>query len=255
MTGDNDGSGRAALNVPASGPAHYERNFIRQAVCELRFPTLYELEAPKPPASFALALRKEYPNQQLVEELSVGNATMSRAPMHTFKSKRQRWTVTLKAAAVLLETSHYDSFVEFKERLAAVLKAAATVIDSDFFTRVGLRYINTIPYPNGELQDWVNPALVGPLAAGIYGDVTEHNGRVIGFTPCGGYIFQHGLVIDGNTTKREYTLDFDLSSEDVALSETLAIVQNLHDLEFSLFKWAIGPAAEAYLGPSNVSGE
>ena len=62
MTGDNDGSGRAALNVPASGPAHYERNFIRQAVCELRFPTLYELEAPKPPASFALALRKRDSN-------------------------------------------------------------------------------------------------------------------------------------------------------------------------------------------------
>lgn len=30
---------RKLLNVPKVGPDHYARNFIRQAVCELRFPT------------------------------------------------------------------------------------------------------------------------------------------------------------------------------------------------------------------------
>ena len=252
MIADEQGPARAPLSVPVSPPARYARNFIKQAVCELRFPTLYELEGLKPPASFALALRKEYPIQQLMESVNVGAGPLSRANVHTFKSKRQRWTVTLNAASVVLETTHYESFAEFKERLAAVLKAAAPVIDSDFFTRVGLRYINTVPYQQGEIHKWVNPALVGPLSEGIYGDVIEHSGRVVGITTSGGYMLQHGLVVDGNGASRQYSLDFDFSSEDVPFSETLETVQKLHDDEFSMFHWALGPAAKAHLGPSTL---
>jgi hypothetical protein len=37
------------LNVPPAGAMHFSRNFIRLAACELRFPTLFELEAERPP--------------------------------------------------------------------------------------------------------------------------------------------------------------------------------------------------------------
>ena len=70
---DHEQSLVRTLTVPAMGPAHFIRNFIDQAVCELRFPTLYELEGPKPPAKFALALRKEYPIQELVESVNLGS--------------------------------------------------------------------------------------------------------------------------------------------------------------------------------------
>lgn len=245
---------RAHLNVPAATPARYRQNFIRQAVCELRFPTLYALEGPKPPPSFALALRKEYPIQQLMESVNVGMGPLSRANVHSFKSKQQKWTVTLNAASLVLETVSYEYFAEFKRRLAVILTAAERVIDSDFFTRVGLRYINTLPYAKGELHNWVNPALVGPLSDGVYGDVTEHSGRVLGSTPCGGYMLQHGLVIDGSGVSPQYSLDFDFSCEDVPFAETLDIVQKLHDQEFSMFQWALGPAAKTHLGHSTLQG-
>lgn len=250
---DHEQSLVRTLTVPAMGPAHFIRNFIDQAVCELRFPTLYELEGPKPPAKFALALRKEYPIQELVESVNLGSVQPTRANMHVFKSKKQRWTVTLKAASIVLETKHYDSFSEFNDRLIAILNAAVPVIDSDFFTRVGLRYVNVIPFPRGEIQDWVNSALVGPLGDGVYGDVAEHSGRVIGITPHGGYMLQHGLVIDNSVSGlQKYSLDFDFSQEDVPLSETMSTVQKLHELEFSTFCWALGPAAKAHLGPSTM---
>ncbi len=46
------------LSVPDVGSAHYEQNFIRLAVCELRFPTLFEVEAP--PLALSKAVRKEW---------------------------------------------------------------------------------------------------------------------------------------------------------------------------------------------------
>lgn len=169
MSASDQSPARAHLNVPLARSANYARNFIKQAVCELRFPTLYELEAARPPVSFAQALRKEYPIQELMETVNLGGGSLpARANVHSFRSKRQRWTVTLGAAFVKLETLHYGAFAEFKERLALVLKAAAPVIDSDYFTRVGLRYINSVPYVRERIDQWVNPGLVGPLAGGIY---------------------------------------------------------------------------------------
>lgn len=253
MSANNAVVQRALLNVPKVSAARYAQNFIRQAVCELRFPTLYELEAARPPTSFALALRKEYPNQQLLESVNVGIGTPSRANVHTFKSKKDRWTVNLKASSVSLETSKYETFLEFKERLGVVLKAAAPVIDSDFFTRVGLRYINVVPYTRSEISGWVNPSLVGPLADGIYGDVLDHVGRVTGSTECGTFMLQHGVMVEGSNTKPQYSLDFDFSSEDVPFDQTLEMVQKLHDFEFSMFEWSLGPLAKAHLGPTLIS--
>ena len=48
------------LKLPNINKIKYQSNFIRLAVCELRFPTLLELET-KEPAKFQAAIRKEYP--------------------------------------------------------------------------------------------------------------------------------------------------------------------------------------------------
>ena len=48
------------LNLP--GPiVEFERNFIKAAVCELRFPTLLEFRKTKPPVQLQRELQKEYP--------------------------------------------------------------------------------------------------------------------------------------------------------------------------------------------------
>jgi uncharacterized protein (TIGR04255 family) len=241
---------RHLLNVPAVAPAHYERNYIKQAVCELRFPTLYELEGPRPPASFARALRKEYPIDSQAQTYEVTPGALAKSNAHVFRSKRQRWSVSLKASAISLETTHYDTFAEFKERLSLVLQAAKEVIDSDFFTRIGLRYINLIEFPGSDLASWINPALVGPLANGVYGTVSEHSARVVGSTERGGFTMQHGLAPDRESKSPAYSLDFDFFAEDVPFADALIVVQSLHDDEFKLFRWGLGPAALQYLGTS-----
>ncbi|MEJ8827103.1 TIGR04255 family protein [Variovorax humicola] len=267
---------RAFLAVPQAEKALFARNFIRQAVCELRFPTLFDLEGAKPPPSFAQALRKEYPHLNVVNSINLAPGQLSStANSHTFRSKDHKWTITLRSAAVVLETSHYSSFSEFRDRLEFLLKAAEKVIDSDFFTRIGLRYINTVPYTREAIGKWINPALVGPLMEGIYGDPIEYAGRVIGLTEVGGFLFQHGVANQLNRQQSigdlgigqgqipnyeapiqlEYSLDFDLYAEDVQLVDAIKTVNRLHDLEYSFFYWALGPEAKNDLGPSKLKGE
>ncbi len=238
------------LNVPAAHTAHYAKNFIRQAVCELRFPTLFELESDRPPQAFSKALRKEYPSYELLNDVNLNLGGVAHANAHAFRSRRRRWSVILRASALSLETSRYDAFDNFAKRLAFVLEAAKATIDSDFFTRVGLRYINAFPFSSDEINQWVNPALVSPLGEGTFGDVDEHSQTVRGITTAGGYRFQHGLATGG----KEYFLDFDFYREDVTVAETLNVVRTLHELEFSMFLWSLGPKARQDLGPSTLKG-
>lgn len=272
MTSAEEQARTSLLSLPGAGPALYSKNFIKQAVCELRFPTLYDLDVPKPPASFAKALRKEYPNQATVKSLNLelGNDSSASTLHHTFKSRGSKWAVSLRSAAVVLETKDYSSYKEFRARLVEILRAATQVIDSDFYTRIGLRYINALPYDRTSIDEWVNPCLVGVLGSGLLGEPTEYAGRVMGATDIGGYIMQHGILggagrqqnigalsLGANTeietqgsTQAEYSIDFDLYAEDVQAEDALQTIDRLHDLEHSLFDWAIGPAARAYLGPS-----
>jgi len=238
------------LNVPGVGRAHYQKNFIRLAVCELRFPTLFEVEAETPPLSLSKALRKEYPTHERLKNVNVNLGGVAHSNAHGFRSKKGRWSVTLRAAALSLETSLYDSFEEFAERLGFVLKAAEDTIDTDFFTRVGLRYINVVPCAPETAGEWINPALVAALAAGTYGAISEYWQRVQGPTTMGGYTFSHGIQVQPGSVPREYLLDFDFFKEDVAVGETLPVVKKLHELEYSMFDWSLGPKAKEHLGPS-----
>jgi uncharacterized protein (TIGR04255 family) len=239
------------LRMPTVTAAHFQTNYIRQAVCEFRFPTLYELEDDRPPATLSRALRHSYPIQELSEQVRISGGPTSRSNVHLFKSKKQHWSVSLRSSSVTLETTKYDSFPDFKARLSEVLNAVKPVIDADYFTRIGLRYINAVPFDREKIAEWVNPALVTPLSEGLYGDPDEHSGRVSGKTAVGGYLLQHGISMQQGTSAREYALDFDFFAEVVDFGDALDTVQQLHDLEFSMFSWTLGPAAIAKLG-SNI---
>lgn len=242
---------QGTFGVPEASPRTFERNLIRQAVCELRFPTLFSLNAQKPPAAFGSALRKEFPDYQPANEVNFSQNSFEQSFSHTFKAKKGFWTVTLRPSAITLETSTYSSFENFKEKLALIIKAADGVIDSQFFTRVGLRYINTLPYKIESIADWVNPALVAPLAQGIYGDPVEHSGRVTRVNPDGtGYTFAHGVGTNQQSGSKEYVLDLDFFQEDVPLDSALDVIDELHSREYNMFMWSLAPCAIEHMGKS-----
>lgn len=249
----------ALVTVRSQNVDRYKRNFLRQAVCELRFPTLMELGDPRPPAILVAALRKEYPHLALSNEvtLGIGNGTAGSNNAHIFKSVKLNWTVSLKQSALAIETTTYTDFAHFKERVLRVVEAATKTIDTDFFTRVGLRYVNVIDINSVPMDGWVNTALVEPIRSGTFHGIHEYAGRLQLTADDGGCLLQHGLRLKqqhaGEDVPSEYVLDIDTFRNEVTLDDTGAALDALHVQAFDVFDWAIGPKAREYLSSESAS--
>lgn len=244
------------LNLPHVEIVRYERTFLRMAVCELRFPTLFDLDERRPPSSFALALRRIYPLHDVAQTFGLGAGDLTRGTNHEFRSQAKDWVVTLKNNAVVLQTTAYTTFDDFLARLKVVIAAAVPVIDTPFFTRVGLRYINHVPFTkSGEISDRINSSLVGALSAGDFGQPLEYNGRIIGRAPVGQYILQHGFKVNDDFSRAPtYAIDCDLSEENVVTDEVMALLPKLNQQAVNVFHWALGPEAKAQLAPFTQRG-
>lgn len=243
----------ALVTLRSENVDRYKRNFLRQAVCEFRFPTLMELGEPRPPASFVTALRKEYPHLELANEVTLGIAggPSGSNNTHIFRSTKLTWTVSLKQSTLSIETTAYTDYAHMKERVLRVVDAASKIIDSDFFTRVGLRYVNVIDSDADPTNGWVNPVLVAPIRSGHFAGIQEYAGKFQLMAPDGGCLLQHGIRLKQphlrEAVQPEYVLDIDTFRNEVALSDTGAVLDAMHAQAFDFFDWAIGPKAREYL--------
>jgi uncharacterized protein (TIGR04255 family) len=235
------------LSLPEQPRITYRRNLIRLAVCELRFPTILALET-APPEGFQRAIRKSYPHFERGANVDVQPGGVERESRYFFRSRHRDWTVLLRSHSISLETRAYPRFRVFKQRLLELLGAARSFIDSDFFTRVGLRYVNVLPVTGDEVIGWLNRDLVAPLANGLYGDVEGFFQQVAGVARAGKYSFRHGFAQIEGTGKREYVLDYDFYQEDVEAAQVGELVEAFNRECFALFSWSIGSKAREFLG-------
>jgi uncharacterized protein (TIGR04255 family) len=236
------------LTLPEADPVEFSRNFLEVAVCELRFPTLLAFED-KAPIGLQTALRKEYPHYTPGTRVTIGPGKMEGETRYSFGSRQKDYMVTFRASAIALETSKYTTFETFKRRLDAVIATAKPFIDSEFFTRVGLRYINGIPVTD-DLGAWINEDLSRPLMKGVLGTVSKYWLEARGTTRVGEYSFRHGYPGGEPEDTATYKLDFDLFRSDVPVADTLGLLDDLHREAFKFFHWCLGPASRAALGPA-----
>ena len=218
------------------------------AVCELRFPTLLELETASP-VKLQKALRKEYPNYEKTRSVSLGIGGVEGEVRHLFRSRQNGFVVAFRASAISLETDRYRTFEDFRERLSKVIQAAVDIIDSDFFTRIGLRYINSIPISDNAIEGWLNPDLVRPLTDGTYGTVTKFWQEVQGHAKVGQYSFRHGFA-EPKANVPHYQLDIDMYDDETTVADSLTRTSELHAQSYDFFSWAAGPRTISAMGPA-----
>ena len=249
------------LNPPPVTRVRYKRNFIKTAVCELRFPTLLELEA-RPPREFQRKIRKQYPfyEAQIID--MSGGDEVGREHRYLFRDKNQHWTVSVKSFALGIETSSYTDFEDFFKRFKQILGSARAMIDADFFTRVGLRYINHVPIEDGKVDGWIRGELIAPLTSGVFGDADKFVGFIQGNMDGGQYTIRHGLrdvahdrgkkteptTATAPVNARDYQLDFDYFSENVEFDNVESLVEKFNATNFALFSWCLGEKAQKLLG-------
>lgn len=239
---------KGLLDVPPKESVEFERNTIRTAVCEVRFPTILDLET-KPPSALQKLLRREYPNYEVHERADF--ALMEKLPGHiryVFADRKGKWTVSLSSQTLSLETVAYRNFEDFIERLSSLLSNASELIDSDFFTRVGVRYINHIPVNDGELRGWINDSLYSSSSIEALGRLSRFECAYRGETKSGFYTFKHGINGIEDSRITSYLLDFDYFAEDVQANDALALAREFNSQHFSFFMWTIGAKTLKFMG-------
>lgn len=234
---------RRPLSVPSVEAKAFRRNLVKLATCELRFPILLEYEK-EPPSHLQRKLRKAYPHYEKNVSLTLHPGQGSTEETRFFfRSKRRDWAVTFRANAIAIETNTYTDYDDFRERIDAIVSIATEVIDSDFFTRVGLRYVNYLPVSQPEAGGWLNADLAAPLVKGIWGDVDQAWQEVHGVTPEGQYSLRHGYP----QRDSGYILDLDIFQTDVEVTDLESVLARLNGEAYSLFSWCIGPKAREHM--------
>jgi uncharacterized protein (TIGR04255 family) len=231
----------------------FKRNFLKQAVCELRFPTLMELGEQRPPSSFVKALRKDYPHLELNNEVTfgIGGGNAGSSNIHIFRSSKMNWSVSLKQNALSIETTSYSGFDNLRERILQIIDAAEIIIDSDFFTRIGLRYINVVKSGDEEVTKWINPLLTNPITSESFRGINEFSGRIQLMAEDGGCLLQHGIQLNNPTPdtppKPDYLIDIDTYRSEVSLSNTATSIDIMHRQAFDIFDWTLTDRARDFL--------
>ena len=109
-----------------------------------------------------------------------------------YRTKDEQWSVTVFQDSVVLQTTTYERFEGFAEKLEAAVKTVLEETEQDklgLIQRVGLRYIDLIRPGDGEsFRDYLRPGFHGasdaPFATGSHRLHVESVGRTsVGDTP------------------------------------------------------------------------
>ena len=134
-----------------------------------------------------------------------------------------------------------------------VVAAAVNIIESDFFTRIGLRYINVVDADDADpTYGWINQAMVQPILSKKFEGIQEYAGRIQLNSDDGGCLLQHGIRLkqsrrDEKTQPPEYLLDIDAYRNDVSVSDSEFALDAMHRQAFDVFDWCLDEKAREYL--------
>lgn len=244
------------LNVPETERQQFSTNFLNQVVAEFKFPVLLEISETKP-IEIQKAIRSELPNYESAQntELLIGGGTKNTFE-HKFFDRKKDYIVTLSENSLSVSCNNYTCYEKFKEKCEFVVKTILPFLETDFYTRFGLRYINILNTPNirNELSDWINEELILHVASGVLGSVLglkmEVHGKVDNEDSV--YAFRCGLIDSASQTINlennvNFILDYDYSKTDVDEKDVFTLMDSYHEIHFNFFMWCLGNKAKLKL--------
>lgn len=140
------------MNLPEFKRVIYKHNPLIEVVCQLRFPPILKISHQEP-VEFQDEIRFQYPlfeatKAQLPSEISKivqqFGLPLQSDTTYSFKSEDQRWNLSIAKDFIALNTSSYERYEQFKQRLEEALEVFERTYKPSFYTRVGLRYQDLI---------------------------------------------------------------------------------------------------------------
>lgn len=264
------------MPFPDSPRVIYRKNPLAEVICQLRFPPILRIDS-ELPSGFQERIRANYPHYAESRQTSLGippnmpaeviKLIQSFGPQaasasHEFGSGDKNWTVTLTRGFLVLKTTDYRRWEEFRERIERLLTALIEEYAPACFTRIGLRYVDGIQRSELGLVDvpWselLNPHIAGEFASPDIVDEIEHAARqtLLRLDQNGGRVMiRHGIAMAEPDNEQCFIIDADLFVEaQQETTDAIRILDRLNQGAGRLFRWCINDRLHQALEPAEVS--
>ncbi len=240
------------LSPPNEKSRQFQNNYLDNFVVEFRFPALLEISQDEPIiVDIQKSVRMRYPNYQKALTTEFTPAGQSNEVVHEFRSKNNVDLITLRNSAVSYSTSRYRNFTDARSECDYLIESVIPHLQTDFFTRIGMRYINRLPIENStrDVKNWINSELTGStnVLGSLSGLKMEYSGYL---DEQATYLFRCGIADSGNSGVKfenlqnvPFVLDYDYSQLDIEIDKALALLDKFHEVHFSFFWWSLGEKA------------
>jgi len=221
------------LNLPNSDNIKYNKNPLFRVCFELRYPIKLEWEKEKP-RGLINSFRRRYPTYELRKNLNFGLSNLSSEINHCMISKDKSETVAIRPSSIVYVVTSYKQFAILKTALLELHEKAFPHLDTGFYTRAGLRFINIIPFKKNPTE-LLNPTILDKNLVDIYGELEVYSQHLSGFLVDGNkYSLRHGINIDN---KKEYILDFDYFKENIEENDLEKCLDIWHENSYRFFNF------------------
>lgn len=219
------------LDLPAAADERLERAPITLVVWQARYPRKLAVSDVGVGLSIQRALsqvdnwRLDEAQSQVVVALALSGAEDADAIPATATGSTQRgwrvqsadraWTATIFPQSVGLETTRYQSWAHFSERLGVLLTAVGEAVSPEAEERLGLRYINRIEEPRvtsaAGWATWIRPEVLGIVSHPGLGPGVLATQQQVDFqaTPELNATLRHGLFREETSSWQTYVVDID----------------------------------------------
>lgn len=226
---------------------------LRLVVCQMRHERHSKLEDPKHVKKILQQMGEkdwrveEGQTQEIMVQAGPGGVSSRNLTEPTWKlhSTRGSWVIAIHTNSFSLETADYTRWSEFKNHLARLTEAIATQLEPSFEHRLGVRFVNEIPAPSGEVErptdweSWIDDRFLGAALHEQLGSAIESARQVVQLA--GDHdsraIVQHGASKD-DSRGPFYLIDIDCFHELGRGFDASAIIESaetLHRFEKQIF--------------------
>ncbi len=243
----------------------FARNPLKVVVAEIRFPPAYSLAEPAGLAAAQAALSTRYPmSLPRIQQVTVVAGPGGPVPPVVqpgparFGDDAGTWVVSVGPDSASLETTRYDSWVDFRARLKEVLGMVAAQGRVTRIERLGIRYVDEIVSEDAvAIPDWqryIVPSLLGDAdAPWIDARVKRSLQQVSMSIGDDGINLRHGYVKnpDGSEYPSTYVIDTDIFTEQHVPFDVDGLLERAdryHRWAWNLFRRSITPGAIELLG-------
>lgn len=262
------------MPFPHSKRVIFDKNPLREVICQLRFPTILEIGV-EPPARFQNLIRSTYslysredvsqslPKEisSLLEQLRFPFPGQAQGTTHKFGTEHETRFISLSAEFIAVTEREYHRWELFVQEVEKAQGALEEVYRPAFYARVGLRYQDVI---DRELLGLDKPwsALINPCLAGMLGskelsqDIREIETESLIIVPevRGGFVrLRHGLRKAADNGRLVYVIDSDFYTRERSdRNEVIGILDRFRRSAGDLFRWAASSDLQRALNPKEI---